>query len=131
MKKAKGRGPSRTETWVPTDRPLLVWINVCFYVDRCVHRVYYGYLAGCGKTRRFWEGHEFTRAVKSLKMCRASAPEVSFLRARRVFPQPARGSTPPLHPRRTEAKTVRLRGWRRPGSIRIPSKTGLTSVAVP
>jgi hypothetical protein len=36
----------------------------------------------------FWEGHEFTRAVKSLEMCRASALEVSFLRARRVFPQP-------------------------------------------
>jgi hypothetical protein len=49
MKKVKGRGPSRTETWVPTDRPFLVWINVYFYVNRCVHRVYYGYLGNARK----------------------------------------------------------------------------------
>src|ERR1019366_1005105 len=36
---------------------------------------------------RFWEGHEFTRAVKSLEMClRFSARGVLFA-ARRVFPQ--------------------------------------------
>ena len=37
-----------------------------------------------------WEGHEFTRAVKSLKVClRFSARGVLFA-ARRVSPQPVR-----------------------------------------
>jgi hypothetical protein len=34
------------------------------------------------------EGHESTRAAKSLKMVRASAPEVSSSLAQRLFPQP-------------------------------------------
>jgi hypothetical protein len=32
------------------------------------------------------KGHDFSRAVKSLKMVCALAPEVRFLRPRRVFP---------------------------------------------
>ena len=36
---------------------------------------------------RLWEGHEFTRAVKSIKIGRASAPEVYPLLARRSFPR--------------------------------------------
>jgi|GEM_PF-3342936 len=36
----------------------------------------------------FWEGHDFSRAVKSFRFARALAPEVCFLRPRLVFPQP-------------------------------------------
>src|ERR1039457_3769011 len=35
----------------------------------------------------FWEGHDFSRAAKSLKMACASAPEVCSLRPLGVFPQ--------------------------------------------
>ena len=42
MKEAKGRGPRRTETWVPTDRPFSSVDKCVSYVDRCVYRVYYG-----------------------------------------------------------------------------------------
>ena len=38
---------------------------------------------------RFWEGHDFSRAVNSLKMCCASAPEASSLRRQLVVPRPA------------------------------------------
>ncbi|SPF34885.1 putative Lipoprotein [Candidatus Sulfotelmatobacter kueseliae] len=41
---------------------------------------------------RFWEGHDFSRAVRSLKMYCASAPEANSLRLRLVIPQPARKS---------------------------------------
>jgi hypothetical protein len=37
---------------------------------------------------RFWEGHDFSRAVKSLKMVCALAPEVCFVRLRPLFQQP-------------------------------------------
>ena len=39
-------------------------------------------------SRGFWEGPDFSRAAKSLKCVRASAPEMSFSPPRRLFPQP-------------------------------------------
>jgi hypothetical protein len=39
---------------------------------------------------RFWEGHDFSRAVRPSKINRALAPEDRFLLWRRVFQQPAR-----------------------------------------
>ena len=45
---------------------------------------------GCRKTqlrRSLGEGHEFTRAVTSLKTYRALAPEVNWSRPSRLFPQ--------------------------------------------
>src|SRR5271157_5130682 len=41
-------------------------------------------------SRGFWEGHDFSRAVKSFRFARALAPEVCFLRPRILFPQPAK-----------------------------------------
>jgi len=39
-------------------------------------------------SRGFWEGHDFSRAVKSFRFGCALAPEVGFLRAGVLFPQP-------------------------------------------
>jgi hypothetical protein len=59
-------------------------------------------------SQRKGEGHEFTRAAKSLKMCPRSAPEVCFLRPRVVFPQPPRAV---FKPEGKRGKTVPARKY--------------------
>lgn len=48
---------------------------------------------GDGKLSLERKGHEFTRAVKLLGICRPLASEVCLLKLRRLFPQPL-GSRP-------------------------------------
>ena len=56
-----------------------------------------GNVLGNSVSRKFWEGHDFSRAVKSSKISRALAPEDCLLLQTKFFQQPVRRARR-LHP---------------------------------